>query len=322
MYIDQKKLLQKDAFSSIIGLKEQKDQIRSALIAGRHIILIGAPGIGKTTLAKDVAKLLDPKQVKDPFTGKLSEKPILGEDRFIRVQGSPDLTAEDLIGDIDPLKAITYGPLSMEAFTPGKIFKAHQGVLFFDEINRCGEKLQNALLQVLEERTVTIGSYVVDIPADFIFIGTMNPDDTSTEPLSEVFLDRFDIIYASYPDTAQDEEAIVVKRSAEVAACSEKLRGFMIQFIRELRQHEDVQRKPSVRASIGLYERSQANAVIDERKEVLFKDIQKAVVSVLSHRITLKPSVKFLRSPESFIQEVFEKFSAQHAISDEEGDVP
>ena len=76
------------------------------------------------------------------------------------------------MGDIDPIKAMKFGPLSMEAFTPGKVFKANRGVLFFDELNRCPEKLQNALLQVLQEKKATIGSYDVDIDADFIFIAT------------------------------------------------------------------------------------------------------------------------------------------------------
>jgi Mg-chelatase subunit ChlI len=91
----------------------------------------------------------------------------------VRVQGSPDLTSEDLIGDIDPVKALKHGAMSLEAFSPGKIFKANNGVLFFDEINRCPEKLQNALLQVLEERKLTIAGYDVDFGVDFIFVGTM-----------------------------------------------------------------------------------------------------------------------------------------------------
>ena len=72
-------------------------------------------------------------------------KKITGHDRFIRIQGSPDLTVEDILGDIDPIKALKFGAMSIEAFTPGKIFKANNGVLFFDELNRCPQKLQNAL---------------------------------------------------------------------------------------------------------------------------------------------------------------------------------
>ena len=129
----QKKLLEKEPFTDIIGQDNVKSAVKSALLADRHIIFVGPPGIGKTTLAKNIAKLL----------GKNTP--------FIRVQGSPDLTVEDLLGDIDPVKALKFGPLSIEAFTKGKIFKADKGILFFDELNRCPEKVQNALLQVLEE---------------------------------------------------------------------------------------------------------------------------------------------------------------------------
>src|SRR3989338_9032927 len=171
------RLLQEDAFTDILGQDEAKYQLKSALLTGRHVVIVGPPGIGKTTLAKNVAKLL-PEITLD---GKKNQ----GAQRFVRVQGSPDLTSEDLLGDIDPIKALKFGPLSIEAFTPGKIFKANNGVLFFDELNRCPARLQNALLKVLEEKKATLGSYRVDVEADFIFIGTMNPQDTSTEKLSD-----------------------------------------------------------------------------------------------------------------------------------------
>jgi len=92
------KLMEKDPFDMILGQEKVKNELKSALLTDRHVLIVGPPGIGKTTLAKNLAS-------------------VLGTKNFVRVQGSPDLTAEDLLGDIDPIKALKYGPLSLEAFT-------------------------------------------------------------------------------------------------------------------------------------------------------------------------------------------------------------
>lgn len=288
-----------DSFSSIIGLEDIKKQLRSALLLGRHVVLVGGPGMGKTTMVKDVANLIK----KDDG------------DVFVRVQGSPDLTVEDLIGDIDPLKALEFGPLSKEAFTPGKIFKANGGILFFDELNRCSQRLQNALLQVLEEKRVTIGRFDVDVDVDLIFIGTMNPQDTNTEPLSDVLLDRFDLIYVHYPSKSADEEAIVKNKGISLLPFPDDLYAGMIEFIRNLRTNKNIEKVPSVRASIGLYERSQAVAKINGRAEVSPFDIMEALPSVLAHRIRLKPSVAYTTTTEKFLADQFSEHCEQSGIS-------
>ena len=290
-----------DPFPDIIGQDNVKQSVKSALLSGRHMILVGPPGIGKTTLAKSIARVL----------GKKTP--------FIRIQGSPDLTVEDLLGDIDPIKALKYGPLSIEAFTKGKIFKADKGVLFFDELNRCPEKVQNALLQVLEEKKATIGSYDVDFDIDFIFVGTENPEDTSTEKLSDVLLDRFDLVYMHYPETTEIEKEIILKKGEKIGNInvSEKLLELMVYFVRLLREDKNLEKKPSVRASLGLYERSQSNALLNKRKNVAFEDIRAVVVSVLAHRIRLKPSIKYLQRPESYVAEQFEKNIMESKVLEE-----
>ncbi|MBI2143076.1 ATP-binding protein [Candidatus Woesearchaeota archaeon] len=325
-----KALLSNGCFDEIIGQEEAKGQLKSALLAERHVIIIGPPGIGKTTLAKNVAKLLPEITVngcgfnclpsepvcpacKEMEKGKVGKKKSKGPQRFIRLQGSPDLTAEDLLGDIDPIKALKFGPTSLEAFTPGKIFRANNGVLFFDELNRCPQRLQNALLQVLEEKKVTLGSYTVEFDTDFIFIGTLNPQDTSTEKLSDVFLDRFDLVYMTYPESHVIEKQIVAAKGKKTGTVEfpQQLLDFTISFVRQLRENKKLEKLPSVRASIGLYERAQSNALIRRHRTVEEGDIKDAIISVLAHRIGLKPSAKYVLGPEEFIREELEDFVLQ-----------
>ncbi len=335
-------LSKQDIFTDTIGQTNVKHQLKSALLSNRNIIIVGSPGIGKTTLAKNIAKILPEINavqgcgfhcaINNPICPECKNKKnktkvkVSGNERFIRIQGSPDLTVEDLLGDIDPIKAMKFGPLSIQAFTPGKIFKANNGVLFFDEINRCPEKLQNALLQVLQEKKATIGSYDVDIPADFLFIATMNPEDSSTERLSDVLLDRFDIIYMSFPETIKIEKHIIKVSCKKLVKTPENLLHLMAYFIRLLRQSDKLEKKPSVRALQGLYERSQANAMLNKKKQVRMQDIRDVLVSVLAHRIKLKPSIKYLMSPEAFLAKEFKEFMKTNVGKELEksakGDVP
>ncbi|MBD3318822.1 AAA domain-containing protein [Candidatus Woesearchaeota archaeon] len=324
-----------DPFTDILGQDRTKFQLKSALLMNRHLLIVGAPGIGKTTLAKNVAKLLPPKTLStcefhcDPkqprCTACRKKQPrtarIPGAERFVRVQGSPDLTVEDLLGDIDPIMALKFGPSSPEAFSPGKIFRANHGILFFDEVNRAPEKIQNSLLQVLEEGTATLSGFRVEVPTNFLFIGTMNPEEAAaTEKLSAVFMDRVDVVHMSYPDSQDLEEQIVRKKGKTLdVEFPQKVLRLLIVFVRRIREHKDVQKKPSVRVSIGLFERAQANAFLHGLSTVSMKEVQEAIISVLSHRIELKPSVKYLQTPKEFLAQELEKFARDMGLDGGDG---
>jgi Mg-chelatase subunit ChlI len=294
-------LKKEDSFKDILGQEKVKNGLKSALLAGRNVIIVGPPGIGKTTLVKCIPKLNS--QIKN----------------FVRIQGSPDLTVEDILGDIDPVKALKFGPSSLEAFQKGKIFKADKGILFFDELNRCPEKLQNALLQVLEEKKATLGSYDVDFDLDFIFVGTMNPEDSSTERLSDVLLDRFDVLYMEYPENQKVEEEILELKGKKLCEVPEQILYIMVKFVRQLRDSPDLEKKPSVRASLGLYERSQANAILAGRKKANADDLREAVISVLSHRIRLKPSIKYVQSAVQYVTKQFSQMNIEELPNEKGG---
>ena len=98
-----------------------------------------------------------------------------------------------------------------------------------------------------------------------------------------------------------------------------KLLMLAVLFVRMLRDHKDVQKKPSVRASIGIYERAQANAFLAKRRSVTSEDVADAIISVIGHRLELKPSAKYLRSAEDFVGEQFKQFIRDHPDFDNHG---
>lgn len=322
-----------DILAVIIGQEEAKEKILASILAGHHILIEGPPGIGKTTLTKHIASALPPVMgVKDcPYhcsptnpvcpacrlkatqEQHLETEKVGGIKRFVRIQGSPDLTAEDLLGDIDPSMAFKYGPQDYRAFTPGKLLRGNRGVVFFDEINRVPEKLQNALLQVLEEGSATIGPYDVDYPADFIMVATMNPrEHAGVEELSDVLLDRFDVVKMTYPETPEREKEILKQYGLRFDGIEipENAIDAIVKLVRATREEpwsKELEQGASVRAGLSLYEKIQALALLHSRKKSDIDDIRKMATSALGSRVKTSSDSKFYEDPFGFIEELTEK---------------
>jgi MoxR-like ATPase len=173
----------------IVGQREVVDGVLIALMAGGHVLLEGVPGLGKTTLLRTLARVLRLK--------------------YSRIQFTPDLMPADIVGSM----MIESGELGskMLRFQPGPIFA---NLVLADEINRATPKTQSALLEAMQERTVTAGALTHELDSPFLVMATENPIEMEgTYPLPEAQLDRFLMkILVNYP--SREELSLIVDRSS------------------------------------------------------------------------------------------------------------
>jgi MoxR-like ATPase len=272
-----------------------------ALIAEGHLLIEDVPGVGKTMLAKSIARSIDCS--------------------FRRIQFTPDLLPTDVTG----VNVFNQEQRDFE-FKPGAIFA---NIVLGDEINRASPKTQSALLECMEERQVTIDTETHNLGTPFMVIATQNPiEHEGTYPLPEAQLDRFmlrlsigypsadieaEILSSHTSETPLDEigpvtdapgvaEMIMQARQVHVAPA---LRRYIVDLVETTRNHGDVYLGASPRASLMMMRAARAMAAADERDYVIPDDVKSLAIPSLAHRIiATADAVMSGRTPEVVLSEI------------------
>jgi MoxR-like ATPase len=272
-----------------------------ALVAEGHLLIEDVPGVGKTMLAKAIARSIDCS--------------------FRRIQFTPDLLPTDVTG----VNVFNQEHGDFE-FKPGAIFA---NIVLGDEINRASPKTQSALLECMEERQVTVDTQTHPLGRPFMVIATQNPiEHEGTYPLPEAQLDRFMLRLAIGYPTAEVETELLASHSAGtpltdigpvndapgVAEMIEQaqqvhvapaIRRYIVDIVEATRRHSDMYLGASPRASIMILRASRAMAAADERDYVIPDDVKALAVPSLAHRIIVTAdAVMTGRSPQVILAEI------------------
>ncbi len=290
----------------IIGKEEVIDLLMVAMLCEGHVLFEDVPGIGKTTLAKTLAKSLGCS--------------------FQRIQFTPDLLPSDITG-------ITFfnQKNSEFEFRPGPLLAQ---IVLADEINRATPRTQSALLEAMEERQISVERETVMLPRPFTVIATQNPIELEgTFPLPEAQIDRFLMrLRLDYP--SHSEERLILERFKETqplddlqaVLTAERLQelqrmirrvrvepgveNYIVDLVRATRDHSGVELGVSPRGTLALYRSSQAYAAVHGRFYVIPDDVKRVARPVLSHRMIATSQTRLHgRVMEQIIEEVLHNVS-------------
>jgi len=283
---------------NLIGRENELTALETCLSLGRHVLIEGPVGVGKTHLASYSAQ-------------KLNRE-------MIRVDGDSRMTEQKLVGTFDPSLVLKHG-YKKEEFIKGPLLEAMENgaILFLNELNRLSESLQNVLLPALDERQILVPRYgTVKAKSGFVLIATQNPKEfVATSHLSEALIDRCERILMDYP--GMSEELAIVLESAERAFDSsqslKKIARAAVHFVRLTRQDTAFKRGASIRTAQALCE---VTAALVE-SGALFKDafLQAATITV-PHRVEITREALDQSSWKAILEELCEK-----AIKDEAPDL-
>lgn len=321
------------AWTGIVGFDDTVlPQLERAILAGHDVVLLGERGQGKTRLLRSLVCLLDewtpvitgseigehPYQPITPASLRLvrelgGDLPISWkhrEERYTEKLATPDTAVADLIGDVDPVKVAQGRSLGdPETIHYGLVPRAHRGIVAINELPDLAERIQVALLNVMEERDIQVRGYTLRLPLDIMLVASANPEDyTNRGRIITPLKDRFGAeVRTHYPLELSDEIALIKQESSLTAAVPEHLITIIARFTRLLRESNSVDQGSGVSARFAVAAAETVAAAALRRSAILGESTPTArPIDLESTLPVLRGKLEFVTGEEERAEEVLE----------------